>query len=118
MYLNPGRPFANSKGQGAWGSLREEGGRGMLSRYDQTHVDLFVHEHDWNFFQIWTDDHHITVLLNGVRTVDIVDEAGALTGAIAFHLRAAVGQRTEAWFRHARLTVAEREWDSPGSPAG
>jgi hypothetical protein len=94
-------------GEGGWGCLREEGGRGELSRYDQTHIDLLIHRNDWNLYRIRADGPHLEVWLNGVKTVDLVDEQGTSTGAIAFQLYARDGQKTEAWFKNIHLGTIE-----------
>jgi Domain of Unknown Function (DUF1080) len=73
-------------GDGYWGCLWDERGRGMVAKYPKEDVDQILHVNDWNHYFVRALGHHIETWLNGVKTVDVVDEAGRLTGPIGFQL--------------------------------
>jgi hypothetical protein len=73
-------------GDGYWGSLWDERGRGMIAKYPKEDVDQILHKEEWNHYFVSAVGHHIETWLNGVKTVDVVDEAGRLTGPIGFQL--------------------------------
>jgi Domain of Unknown Function (DUF1080) len=73
-------------GEGYWGSLWDERGRGMLARYPKQEVDRILHGEDWNHYYVRAVGHHIEAWLNGVKTIDLVDEPGRLSGPIGFQL--------------------------------
>jgi len=73
-------------GDGYWGCLWEERGRGMIAKYPKEDADLIVHAGDWNHYYVRAAGHHIETWLNGFKTVDVVDEVGRSTGPIGFQL--------------------------------
>ncbi len=73
-------------GDGYWGSLWDERGRGMIAKYPKDKVDEVLHVDDWNHYYVRAVGHHIETWLNGVKTVDVFDEPGRLTGPIGFQL--------------------------------
>ncbi len=90
------------------GILYEEKGRGILVDVTgdlQTQVDEAVHRDDWNEYVITADGDHITQVLNGVTTVDLVDPDGADSGIIALQLHA--GHDMEIHFRDIRIKELE-----------
>ena len=103
-------------GEGIWGCLWEEGGRGRVSGYDQTYADLLVHKEDWNRFRICVEGPHLQVWLNGVNTLDVVEERGASSGVIGLLLPPGEGQKTEAFFRNIYLYKISRR--RPGTGTG
>jgi hypothetical protein len=72
-----------------WGMLYEEKGRGIL---EQPKPELLkkagVKKDDWNRYVITAHGDHITLELNGVKTVELVDPDGAKRGIIALQLHA------------------------------
>ena len=73
-------------GDGYWGALWDERGRGMIAKYPKESADQILHPNDWNHYYVRAIGHHIETWLNGVKTVDVVDEGGRLTGPIGFQL--------------------------------
>ena len=73
-------------GEGYWGSLWEEQRAGMVQLFPQDLVPRLVHAGDWNHYYVIAKGHHIQAWLNGVKTIDIVHEAGFADGNIGFQL--------------------------------
>jgi hypothetical protein len=73
-------------GEGYWGSLWDERGRGMLAKYPKEDVDRILHVGDWNHYYVRAVGHHIQAWLNDVKTIDLVDEPGRPGGPIGFQL--------------------------------
>jgi hypothetical protein len=73
-------------GKGYWGSLWEERRGNMVQKYPDVLVKKLVHENDWNHYYIIVRGHHIQAWLNGVKTIDIVHDAGFLEGSVGFQL--------------------------------
>ncbi len=72
-------------GQGWWGKLYEEHGRGLLW---EKSGEEFVKHNDWNRYEIVAKGHHIETFINGQKCVDIVDDHGATGGRFAIQLHA------------------------------
>jgi len=73
------------------GILYEEGGRGILVNVDAKKVNPVVKKGDWNEYVITCDGPKITIVLNGLTTVDYTEKdaaKGATEGVIAFQLHA------------------------------
>jgi Domain of Unknown Function (DUF1080) len=87
-------------GEGYWGALWDERGRGMLVPYPKEKAAQLVHANEWNHYYIRALGHHVEVWLNGVKTVDTVDEGGRLAGPIGFQLCHGEGRSTEAFFKN------------------
>lgn len=90
-------------GEGYWGCLWDERGRGMVGKFEKAEADKIVKKNDWNHYYIRAQGHHIQMWLNGVKTVDIDDPKGNATGPIGFQLCHGVGNRTDAWFKNVYL---------------
>ena len=73
-------------GKGYWGSLWEERRANMVQKYPDTLVQQLVHQNDWNHYYIIAKGHHIQAWLNGVKTIDIIHDAGFAEGNIGFQL--------------------------------
>jgi hypothetical protein len=87
-------------GDGYWGCLWEEHGRGKVVDYPSTEADKLLHKEDWNHYYILAFGHHIQAWLNGVKTIDVVDDKGLLTGPIGFQLCHGQGKMTDASFKN------------------
>lgn len=87
-------------GDGYWGCLWDERGRGMVVKYPKEDADKMVRKDDWNHYYIRAQGHHIQAWLNGVKTIDIVDEKGRLSGPIGFQLCHGTGKMTDASFKN------------------
>jgi hypothetical protein len=73
-------------GKGYWGSLWEERRGEMVQKYPDSFVKKLVTQNDWNHYYIIAKGHHIQAWLNGVKTIDIIHEAGFTEGNIGFQL--------------------------------
>jgi hypothetical protein len=73
-------------GEGYWGALWDERGRGMVAAFPKERADPLVRRDDWNHYYIRARGHHIEAWLNGVKTIDVVDEKGRSSGPIGFQL--------------------------------
>src|SRR6185503_15024342 len=73
-------------GKGYWGSLWEERRGDMVQKFPDSLVSKVVKKNDWNHYYIVAKGHHIQAWLNGVKTIDIVHDAGFASGNIGFQL--------------------------------
>lgn len=73
-------------GKGYWGSLWEERKAGMVQKYPDSLAMKVAKKNDWNHYYILASGHHIQAWLNGVKTIDIVHDAGYLEGHVGFQL--------------------------------
>jgi len=73
-------------GEGYWGSLWEEGRKGMVQAYPRSAATRLVKDKDWNHYYVIARGHHIEAWLNGVKTIDIIHNEGFEDGAIGFQL--------------------------------
>ena len=73
-------------GKGYWGSLWEERRGEMVQKYPDSLAMKLAKKNDWNEYYIIAKGHHIQAWLNGVKTIDIVHEAGFTDGNIGFQL--------------------------------
>jgi len=73
-------------GKGYWGSLWEERKAGMVQKYPDSLAMKVAKKNDWNHYYILASGHHIQAWLNGVKTIDIVHDAGFTDGKIGFQL--------------------------------
>lgn len=87
-------------GDGYWGCLWDEHGRGKVVSFSKADADKLVKKEDWNHYYIRAEKHHIQAWLNGVKTIDVIDDKGRLTGPIGFQLCHGVGRRTEVFFKN------------------
>ncbi len=87
-------------GEGWWGKLYEEHGRGLL--WDKS-GEQYVNPGDWNKYEIVAQGDHIRTFINGHACVDMHDPAGATRGIIAFQLHS--GGKTEVRLRNMKLEV-------------
>ncbi|MDB5299346.1 MAG: hypothetical protein JWO87_1009 [Phycisphaerales bacterium] len=87
-------------GDGYWGCLWDERGRNIkVGDYPKDKAEKILHKNDWNHYYVRANGHHIEMWLNGVKTVDVVDEKGRLTGPIGFQLCHG-GSSTDASFKN------------------
>jgi hypothetical protein len=83
-----------------WGNLYEESRRNkILAGPTAEERKKIVHPDDWNDYVIVCRGNHVQLWLNGVKTVDYVDEdKGALRKGI-FGLQIHAGGPSEAWYK-------------------
>jgi WD40 repeat protein len=73
-------------GDGYWGVLYEERGRGILERYPEEKARALVKEGDWNELVISARGMHVSIDLNGTRIIDRVDPKFDKEGLIALQV--------------------------------
>ena len=74
-------------GDGYWGCLWEEHKREIkVIDYPKAEADKIVRAGDWNHYFVRAVNHKITIYLNGVKTGEVNDEPGLLSGPIGFQL--------------------------------
>ncbi len=72
---------------GYWGCLWDEHHRQKkIVDYPKEEADKIVRKDDWNHYFVRAVGHHITMYLNGVKTADVEDEGGYLSGPLGFQL--------------------------------
>lgn len=85
-----------------WGMLYEEKGRGILQMPDPELLKKAkVKNKGWNDYVITAKGDHVTLELNGVKTVDLNDSDGAKRGIVALQLH--VGGPMKASFKDIRI---------------
>jgi len=94
----PGYQF--DVGDGYGGCLWEEQGRRKGVDFPRADADKLLHKEDWNHYYIRALGHHIEAWLNGVKTIDIVDDKGLLSGPIGFQLCHGQGKLTDVSFKN------------------
>jgi putative membrane-bound dehydrogenase-like protein len=87
-------------GQGWWGKLYEEHGRGLL--WDRS-GDPYVRTEDWNDYEVVVLGSRIRTFINGNLCVDLDDPAGAQRGIFALQIHS--GPAMEVRFRNFQLEV-------------
>jgi putative heme-binding domain-containing protein len=87
-------------GQGWWGKLYHESGRGLL--WDKNNDDA-VKKEDWNTYEVLAVGHKIQTAVNGRKCVDLDDPMGELKGHIAVQVHA--GGPTEVRFKDFELEL-------------
>lgn len=87
-------------GQQYWGCLYDESRRRrILQQPDPALIEKILKKDDWNDYRIRCEGKRIQLWLNGVQTVDFVEEEPdmAETGVIAVQIHA--GKPAEAWYK-------------------
>jgi hypothetical protein len=95
-------------GDGYWGCLWDERGRGMVAKFEKSEADKILKKDDWNHYYVKAQGHHIQAWLNGVKTIDVEDEKGNLTGPIGFQLTHGVGNKSAASFRNVYVKTVKK----------
>ena len=87
-------------GDGYWGCLWDEGRHLKVVDFPQDEAAKLVNKGEWNHYYVRAEGHHIQAWLNGVKTIDVVDEPGLLSGPIGFQLCHERGKMTDASFKN------------------
>jgi putative membrane-bound dehydrogenase-like protein len=87
-------------GEGWWGKLYEENGRGLLWKKSG---ESFVKKNDWNTYEIVARGSKIRTYINGHLSVDIDDPRGMRRGIFALQIHS--GPAMEVRFKDLRLEV-------------
>lgn len=96
------------------GGLFAVGGREWVGRPDQETMDRSFKPGDWNEMVVSARERRIAIFLNGVKTVDVTDDPGRLSGRLALQIPG--GQDVEMLFKDIEIL---RKASDPGvKPAG
>jgi hypothetical protein len=96
------RGYQADVAQGFWGLLLEEGSPSrLIIKWPARDAVKQVKTDQWNDYQITARGHHVTLELNGVKSVDVEDPTGDLSGVIALQLH--VGPAMEVQFRDIKI---------------
>jgi hypothetical protein len=95
--------FQVDAGQIHWGTLYEVHGRNALV----TDVPSAHRAGEWNTYEILYTGSRIQVALNGVKTIDLDDDQGAVHGRLGFQLHQ--GQSMTVRFRNLKLELDPTE---------
>jgi putative heme-binding domain-containing protein len=100
-------------GQGWWGKLYEEHGRGLLWNHSgEAHVKLG----EWNQYEIVAVGGKLLTRINGQACVDLEDLEGAKRGIFALQLHS--GGPTEVRFRNLKLELLTAAGEGVGAVGG
>jgi putative membrane-bound dehydrogenase-like protein len=95
-------------GQGWWGKLYEESGRGLLWKQSgESHLKV----DDWNLYEIEAKGPHVRTWLNGHLCVDLEDAFMSRRGQFGFQIHA--GGPMEVRFKDIKLTVLNPPAEKP-----
>lgn len=96
------RGYQADAAKGYWGLLLEEGGPNrLIIKRPAPEAVKEVKPDQWNDYVITAQGHHVTLELNGVKSVDVEDPKGDLTGVIALQLH--VGPAMEVQFKEIQI---------------
>ncbi len=100
------RGYQADVAKGYWGLLLEEGSpkRLIIERPAPEAVKKLKPD-EWNEYEITAKDHHITLVLNGIKSVDLEDTSGDLNGVVALQLH--VGPVMEVQFKDIKIKELE-----------
>ena len=96
------RGYQADVAKGYWGLLLEEGSpnRLIIKRPAPEAVKKLKPD-AWNDYEITAKGHHITLVLNGIKSVDLEDPTGDLSGVIALQIH--VGPAMEVQFKDIKI---------------
>ena len=99
------RGYQADVAKGYWGLLLEEGSpKRLIIKRPAPEAVGKLKPGGWNDYEIKARGHHITLVLNGVESVDVEDPTGDLGGVIALQLH--TGPAMEVQFKDVEI----KEW--------
>jgi hypothetical protein len=100
------RGYQADVAKGYWGLLLEEGSpnRLIIKRPASEAVEK-LRPGEWNDYEITARGHHITLILNGIKSVDLEDPTGDLGGVVALQIH--VGPAMEVQFKDIMIKELE-----------
>ncbi len=100
------RGYQADVAKGFWGLLLEEGSPNrLIIKWPAPEAVKKVKPDGWNDYEITAKDHHITLVLNGAKSVDLDDPTGDFGGVIALQLH--VGPAMEVQFKDIKIKALE-----------
>ena len=92
-------------GTGWWGALYDESRRNrVLEGPDQTKLKEVVKPDEWNDYVIRAEGKRVQLWLNGVQTVDYVEEDAAIPSSGLICVQIHSGPPSEAWYKDIIIT--------------
>ena len=100
------RGYQADVARGYWGLLLEEGSpKRLIIKRPAPEAVKNVKRDEWNDYEITARDHHITLVLNGIKSVDVEDPTGDLGGVIALQIH--TGPAMEVQFKDIKIKELE-----------
>jgi hypothetical protein len=101
------RGYQADVAKGYWGLLLEEGSpKRLIIKRPAAEAVKTVKPDEWNDYQITARGHRITLELNGIKSVDLEDPTGELSGVVALQLH--VGPAMEVQFKDIKIRELEQ----------
>ena len=82
-----------------WGTLFDESRRGQLMASDFDRLEPLINKTGWNVYTIRCEDHRIRLYVNGLQTVDYVEQDETISQEGIIGLQIHGGPPAEAWYR-------------------
>jgi hypothetical protein len=96
------RGYQADVARGYWGLLLEEGSpKRLIIKRPALEAVKKVKAGEWNDYEITARGHHITLVLNGVKSVDLEEPTGDLGGVIALQIH--TGPAMEVQFKDIKI---------------
>jgi hypothetical protein len=96
------RGYQADVAKGYWGLLLEEGSpKRLIIKRPAPEAVKTVKRGEWNDYEITAKGHHITLVLNGVKSVDLDDPTGDKSGVIALQIH--TGPAMEVQFKDIQI---------------
>lgn len=93
-------------GQNYWGCLYDESRRNkVLVQAPADELAKVLKKDDWNTYVIRCEGPHITLTLNGLKTVDYMEKDDAIARSGVIGLQIHLGHKLEAQFKEIRIKV-------------
>jgi len=100
------RGYQADVAKGFWGLLLEEGSpKRLIIKRPVPEAVKKLKPDQWNDYEITAKGHHITLELNGIKSVELEDPTGDLSGVIALQLH--VGPAMEVQFKDIKIKELE-----------
>ena len=100
------RGYQADVAKGFWGLLLEEGSpKRLIIKRPVSEAVKKLKPDEWNDYEITAKGHHITLELNGIKSVELEDPTGDLSGVIALQLH--VGPAMEVQFKDIKIKELE-----------
>jgi Domain of Unknown Function (DUF1080) len=100
------RGYQADVAKGYWGLLLEEGSpKRLIIKRPAPEAVKKLRPDEWNDYEITAKGHHVTLEFNGIKSVELEDPTGDLSGVIALQLH--VGPAMEVQFKDIKIKGLE-----------
>lgn len=87
-------------GDGYWGSLYDESRRNKtLTPMDTVLLNKILNRGDWNDYEVWSENGHIRIFLNGKKTADYVESDKTIPQSGLIGLQIHGGGKAEVYYK-------------------